>query len=340
DFGFPASVCLPDGTVTFVNLCSISDGSQNAFQYLWNFDDALSGPNNFSRAKTPTHFYNTPGPFRVNLRVTSNGGCLHDTTILLNTIHPRPITNFGMSKKNICLGDAVFFTDSTNSMDGTTMQWNWDMGDGMLRNTRNVLYIYGSDKTYDVSLYSVNSHGCKSNLVTKQVAVYPYPTVNAGPDRRMLEGTTITIEASATGTNVQYVWTPSQYLNDPSLLKPKCVEPKFDILYTLAVTAPGGCTTTDQMFIDVLKIPRIPNTFSPNNDGINDLWEIQYLDEYNDNHIQVFTRAGQMVFESRGRYKAWDGMYKGKPLPVDTYYYIIEPGSGRDPVTGFVTIIK
>jgi len=94
------------------------------------------------------------------------------------------------------------------------------------------------------------------------------------------------------------------------------------------------------MYVDVLKIPRIPNTFSPNNDRINDLWEIQYLDEYLKQHTQVFTRAGQKVFECRGRYQAWDGKYKGKELPMDTYYYIIEPGSGRDPFAGYVTIIK
>ena len=111
-------------------------------------------------------------------------------------------------------------------------------------------------------------------------------------------------------------------------------------MYTLTVTAPGGCITTDKMFVDVLKIPKIPNTFSPNNDRINDYWEIQYLDEYITSRTQVFTRAGQKVFECNGVYKAWDGKYKGKPLPVDTYYYIIEAGNGREPVTGYVTIIK
>ena len=94
------------------------------------------------------------------------------------------------------------------------------------------------------------------------------------------------------------------------------------------------------MYVDVLKIPRIPNTFSPNNDRINDLWEIQYLDEYPSQHTTVFTRAGQKVFECLGRYQAWDGKYKGKELPVDTYYYIIEPGSGREPFTGFIMIIR
>ncbi len=339
-FDFPASVCLPNASIPFANLSSISDGSEHLFRYAWNFDDLASGGNNSSTLQTPVHVYNSTGPFNVNLQVTSNGGCVHDTTIIVNSIHSQPIINFGVSKKNVCLGDAVFLTDSTNSMDGTTVQWNWDLGDGRLKNTRNVLYIYGSAQIFNVSLYTVNSHGCKSEVMIKPITVNPYPTADAGPDRRMLEGGRITLEAGTTGPQgLQYLWTPSQYLNDPMVLQPKC-EAKFDILYTLTVTAPGGCAVTDQMFVDVLKMPRIPNTFSPNNDRTNDLWEIQYLDEYIEQHTQVFTRTGQKVFESRGRYKPWDGRYKGKELPMDTYYYIIEAGNGRDPVTGYVTIIK
>jgi gliding motility-associated-like protein len=340
DFKFPGSVCLPDAAVTFANLSDIGDGTASALRYLWNFGDPLSGMNNFSTLKTPLHVYTDTGPYTVKLSVTSSGGCMKDTTILLNTIHPQPLINFGISKKNICLGDAVFLTDSTNSRDGVTVQWNWDLGDGKIKNTKNVLYIYTADKTYQVSLYTVNNHGCKSETLTKPITVYPYPVVDAGPDRKVLEGNVITIEGNATGNDLRYLWTPSQYLNDPTIVKPKCLDPKFDTWYTLSVTAPGGCTVTDQMFVDVLKIPKIPNTFSPNNDGTNDLWMIQYLDEYAGNYTRVFTRTGQLVFESRGIYKAWDGTFKGKPLPMDTYYYIIEPGSGREPVTGYVTIVR
>jgi gliding motility-associated-like protein len=96
----------------------------------------------------------------------------------------------------------------------------------------------------------------------------------------------------------------------------------------------------DQVYIKVLKNPVIPNTFTPNGDGINEKWEITYLKDFPNAKVQVFTRAGQTVFESDGYSKAWDGMYKGKPLPFDTYYYIIEPGSGHDPITGYVTILK
>jgi gliding motility-associated-like protein len=340
NFAFPDTVCLPNASITFANLSSISDGSENLLQYRWIFDDPSSGPNNFSALKTPTHVYIDTGQYNVYLRVTSNGGCVKDTTILVNTIHPQPKINFGISKPNICLGDAVFFTDSTNSMDGVTVLWNWDLGDGRIRNTQNVLYIYTAPQTYTVSLYTVNSFGCKSETLIKQLTVHPYPTAYAGPDRTVLEGGTITINAAATGNELQYLWTPSQYLNNPTIISPKMVDARFDILYTLAVTGKGGCAVTDDMYVDVLKIPRIPNTFTPNNDGINDRWEIQYLDEYTGQHTTVFTRAGQKVFESRGRYRGWDGRYKGKPVPMDTYYYIIEPGSGRELIAGFVTIIR
>ena len=94
------------------------------------------------------------------------------------------------------------------------------------------------------------------------------------------------------------------------------------------------------MFVRLLKAPKIPNTFTPNNDGINDFWTIEYLNTYPDNRVQVFTRTGQLVFESRGYNKPWDGTKNGKPLPFDTYYYIIEPNNGRKPITGYVTIVK
>lgn len=339
-FSFTDKVCLPDASIQFVNNSTIADGSENSFRYLWDFGDPSSGAANTSLLKTPTHTYRNTGPFTVRLRVVSNAGCIKDTSMQMNSIYPQPLAGFGISKTNVCLGDAIYFTDSTSNPAGITMEWNWDMGDSKLQYSKNVLYIYTAPQTYNVSLFTVNNFGCKSATVTKPVTVHPYPAADAGPDRKVLEGSNLTIEANATGSNLSYVWSPPQYLNNPAKLQPKCVEPKFDILYTLTVTGIGGCSVSDDMFVDVLKIPRIPNTFSPNGDRINDLWEIQYLEEYSSNHIRVFTRAGQLVFESVGKYKAWDGTYKGKALPMDTYYFIVEPGNGRDPVTGYVTIVR
>jgi gliding motility-associated-like protein len=89
-----------------------------------------------------------------------------------------------------------------------------------------------------------------------------------------------------------------------------------------------------------LRSPEIPNAFSPNGDGINDTWHIKYLESYPGATIEVFNRYGQRVFSSTGYDREWDGTADGKPLPVGTYYYIVNPKNNRKIFSGSVTIIK
>ena len=176
--------------------------------------------------------------------------------------------------------------------------------------------------------------------MVKSFTVYPYPTGSAGRDLHVLEGGQVILEGVASGNDLLFRWTPNIYLDSNSKLRPTVINPLADVTYTLTITARGGCQIIDQVFVKLLKAPRIPNTFSPNHDGINETWVIQYLDSYPGNVVQVFTRTGQLVFESHGYQTPWDGTLNGKPLPFDTYYYIIEPNNGRDPIKGYVTIIK
>jgi len=94
------------------------------------------------------------------------------------------------------------------------------------------------------------------------------------------------------------------------------------------------------MFVKVLKLPTVPNIFSPNGDGVHDLWEIQYLSSYPGCTVDIFNRYGQPVFHSVGYNKPWDGTVNGKPVPVGTYYYIVEPKNGRQKMTGYVDVIR
>jgi gliding motility-associated-like protein len=135
------------------------------------------------------------------------------------------------------------------------------------------------------------------------------------------------------------LWTPSTGLNNDNIPTPKA-SPADDITYHLKVTSGDGCIATDQVFVKVLKQVKVPNVFSPNNDGINDKWEIQYLESYPGCTIDVFNRYGQEVFKSVGYEKPWDGTFKGTPLPVGTYYWVINPKNGREALTGSVTIIR
>jgi gliding motility-associated-like protein len=336
------SVCIPNANVSFINNSTIADGTENAFTYLWNFGDPASGALNTSLARTPApHRYSGIGPYTVTLTVTSGTGCGSTVSNVVNFIHPQPKTVFNFDKPSVCIGDNVLMTDVTNGLDGTITQWNWSFTDGGTAGTKQVLYTFSAPKTYDVTLYTVNSHGCSSDTVTQLFTVYAYPSVNAGPDRVVLEGGSITIEPVVTGNGLQYLWTPNTYLDNDKIEKPTAKNVLNDITYTLTVTGEGGCTSPpDNMFLKVLKMPKVPNTFTPNGDGINDTWRIEYLDTYPNCKVQVFTRTGQLVFESRGYKQPWNGLYNGKALPFDTYYYIIEPENGRQPVTGYVTIVK
>jgi gliding motility-associated-like protein len=118
------------------------------------------------------------------------------------------------------------------------------------------------------------------------------------------------------------------------------LNPVEDIVYTLSVTGIGGCIRTDKVKIFALKIIDPPNTFTPNGDGINDLWEIKNLNLYNDCILEIYTPQGLRVYRAANYSKPWDGTYNGKPLPAGTYYYVINTNSERKLIAGYVTILK
>jgi len=337
------SVCLPNAPVSVVNTSAIADNS--AITYAWDFGDG-PGPLSSSTAKNPPpHIYTGTGPYMVTLTVKgavgTNGACLQKVTHLVDFIHPQPKAAFDFSKPEVCIGGDVIVTDRTNGLDGTVQQWYWNFDDGIKANTPQVQHLYIAANTYNVSLYIINSQGCNSDTLTQPFTVHPFPVVDAGPDRVVLEGGSVTMQPVVTGNDLQYLWSPATYLNNTNTATPTANIIMDDITYTLTVTGRGGCTApSDKVFIKVLKAPRIPNTFTPNGDGINETWLIDYLDTYPNCKVQVFTRTGQLVFESRGYKTPWNGTIGGKPLPFDTYYYVIEPGNGRAPMTGYVTIIK
>lgn len=173
-----------------------------------------------------------------------------------------------------------------------------------------------------------------------QVIVNPTPIAEAGPDKVVLEGGEVTLTpVLITDYPVSYTWSPATGLSDSSIAM-TIASPAMDMVYQLRIESEFGCSSTDEVAVKLLKMPVIPNIFSPNGDGINDRWVIPYLETYPGSVIQLFNRYGQLVHRIVNYSSPWDGRISGRDAPVGTYYYIIDPRNGRKPMTGFVDIIR
>jgi len=174
---------------------------------------------------------------------------------------------------------------------------------------------------------------------SQQITIVPSPKVNAGTDLYLLKNETGQIQATATGNNLQYSWYPSIYLNNGTILQPS-VTPLDNVTYTLTVTGTGGCMDSSTVSVKILPEPQIPNAFTPNNDGLNDTWGIPYLNLYARCDVKIFNRYGQLIFHSQGYHQPWDGTFKGEPMPVGAYVYIIDTKRQKKLYTGIVTLIR
>jgi gliding motility-associated-like protein len=340
NFSFPAISCLPNANVQFTNLSTVPNAAPSTLTYLWDFGDPSSGTVNNSTAVDPSHVYVDLGPYNVTLSATTTDGCIHDTTIVLNTIHPQPIASFTTDAIDVCIGAPFLFTSTSNPADGTIQSYSWDLADGSTRTLGSFSYTYADTGTYIVSHFIINSFGCKSTIATKTIYVNGYPDADAGPDKQMLEGGQVQLTPPNNyPMPVTFAWTPPTYLDDPTRVDP-IARPPDDITYLLTVTSNKGCSDTSSVFIKVLKDPPVPNIFSPNGDGIHDTWIIPYLDSYPGCTVEIVNRYGNLVFRSVGYATPWDGKVKGRDVPVGTYYYVIDPKNGRKKKAGYVDIIR
>lgn len=193
--------------------------------------------------------------------------------------------------------------------------------------------------THIITYTFTGSNGC-SDQKQQPLAVYATPVVYLGQDIQILEGGQLTLNPpTATGRNLTYKWTPSAGLSRDDILNP-VASPADDITYTLTITTDQGCSASDDIFVKVLKGPEVPTAFTPNSDGVNDVWTIKYLDSYPGCSVNVYNRYGTNVFSVVGYPAPWDGRYKGENLPAGTYYYVIDPKNGRKIMTGSLTILR
>ena len=328
--------------VTFKDLSTVNFG--NITRVIWYYDYLNKPAVNevFKKADIPAdriyhHSYdvfNAPLTkiFTVRMEAYSGETCV-DVAEQVITLNANPLVNLSQIGA-VCYGASPLqiFVDK-NGFTGTGVF----SGKGITPGGIFTPAIAGAGVT-TVSYTFTAANGC-DYTTAQNITVYDELKADAGYDIVLLEGENVALRGTSNESRVNYKWSPSVGLDQDDVAGPVAM-PNEDITYRLTITNANGCTDTDDIFVHVLKKPVVVNTFTPNGDGINDLWNIKYLESYPGNTVDIYNRQGEKVYSSIGYAIPWDGRYRGRDLPAGPYYYIINPKNGRKVISGNITIIR
>ncbi len=199
--------------------------------------------------------------------------------------------------------------------------------------------------TYTVTMN--DSHNCPYHDTTTVIRVQSFENMHVWADDSTIFRTESTHLHVTPVYGSNYVWEPSEWLNNPHIDSPKAT-PDDTTTFTVTVIDSAGCTWTDSVTINCIDVncgrPNvfIPNAFTPNEDGRNDRLCItgEYIVEF---YIAVFTRWGELVYESHDINECWDGRYKGNYCLPGVYAYLCRitcEAGFKGEFKGDITIIR
>jgi gliding motility-associated-like protein len=183
---------------------------------------------------------------------------------------------------------------------------------------------YNAPGNYNIQLVLDEGTPQQENFC-RNVVVLESPQVDLGNDTLLPPGGTLILDA---GDHTAWQWSTGE--------ASRTIEVGGPGTYTVVVTNEYGCTATDE--ITVTMEIGIPNFFTPNGDGINDTWEIPYLESVPQARVFIYDRFGRLVASYLYGNGGWDGTCNGQAVRGDTYWYVIEMGSGSKPLKGSVTV--
>lgn len=305
-------------------------GGTGAYQYDWQ-----SIPAGFT--STDEDIYNLL-PMQYALTVTDDNGCTYQDTIDVDTLvvvvaDAGPDTSY-------CLGNTFDIEGTAQGLSGLVYSWFDDQGN--LIDSDSLLTVNEGEGTYTYVLQASDAAGNCTDFDTVVVTVNPLPIVSAGPDIDIIKGEETPIGGSPTAPpGATITWVPNMWLSDSTVYNP-VADPDTTTTYIVTAVDANGCAASDTMIVNVFPDIVFPNGFSPNGDGVNETWEIDFIQEFPDCVVEVYNRWGELLFRSVGYVEEWDGNYNGQPLPVGTYYYVIELNHPLypEPFDGPITILR
>ncbi len=279
--------------------------------------------------------------YTIRHAVSTGPGCNSDTVVVtVPAIRPNPIASFTITGDTLCVNKPLVLNASDP---GTIRQWNWNLGSGSSNQRPPFTHSYTTAGTYTITLAVIDTAGCGSALATRTVQISPAPDLDAGPDFFINPGGTVVIRGSlSNAADYQINWSPPSGLNNTSILNP-LASPDSTTRYTIrVVNRTSLCTAIDNVTVAVISKLFIPNAFTPNGDGVNDVWRIPGLELYPDAEVIVYNRWGQQIIRSRNyNTRPWDGTIKGVSQPPGLFtYLIILNNDKKETVKGSFTLIR
>ncbi|ASS50232.1 MAG: hypothetical protein A3D31_11740 [Candidatus Fluviicola riflensis] len=258
------------------------------------------------------------------------------------TLNPFPVADF--SVPSVCLGSAVNFMDESTVGLGSVNQWDWTFGDGNTSSNQNPVHTYaGGNTSYNVTLTVTSAAGCSNSVTLPITFANPVASFTYSPtDPDVINPTVQFTNTSSNATT--YAWDFGG-LGNSTQTNPSFNFPNVVNTYTVTLIAyAGNCTDTTSALITVndVMIYSVPNVFSPDNDGVNDEFQV-YTENAASVSVTIVNRWGEFIKELDGLTETWDGTFQGKEASEGVYFftYIITDKADKTiEGHGFVQLIR
>lgn len=264
---------------------------------------------------------------RYFLRITDYNGCKNEQFIQINQPDSLSITSI--------VSDVLCYGDSTGAIEvtpiGGTAPYSYQWDDGQSTNIATEL-PHGNKH-----LVVFDANNCQYNFnffVPQPDSLKVAYTINPLSCKDQTDAE-IQVQAYGGIYPYDYLWSNGETDNNISNLSQGA--------YQLIIHDANSCEKQYSFMIEASSTSciNVPNTITPNGDNYNDTWIIDDIDLYPNASIKIFNKWGNLVYESNGEYIPWDGTFKGKPLPSEVYYYIIDLGTDDgESYAGTITIIR
>ena len=303
-----------------VTQVAFNDSSAAApVSWLWYFGDGDS-----SNVQNPSHTYDSTGVYDVQLITSTVNGCSDTTVVQVDFVGPNPVSV--STSTAICLGNST----QLNATGG--FAYSWAPGTSLNDSTVSNPVATPADTTdYTVTISTVDTFGdtCSQTLTTTVYAIDAtlYTIAASSDDDTIAEGQSTTLHA-ITDSILTVNWSPSADMNDPNSFNPS-VSPSVTTTYYVSILDSAGCPKRDSITVYVVSQKCedddvfVPNTFTPNGDGVNDILFARG-NNVKKIYFAIYNRRGELIFETNTITKGWDGIYQGRKADPDVFAWYIK----------------